>query len=700
VKVRVGVDIGGTFTDLLALDESTGAVIVAKVPTTPSDQSAGFVGALDAANLLSETFTDIVHGSTVAINALIERRTPCVGVLCTGGHRDTLDLRRLWREQLFGNWWRRPDSLVPRQLRREVVERVLADGTISTPLDEESVRAACEDLASLGVESVAISFLHSFANPDHERRAAEIVAEELPGVAVTVSSDVLPEIREYERTSTTTVSALLKPILGSYLKRLQQRLDDRGSRAPLRIMRSNGGVMTVRGALEHPAATLVSGPAGGVTAAAAVARLIGARDAITFDMGGTSTDVGLIEDGEPVMTMQRELEWDIPVRGPAVEVRTIGAGGGSVAWLDGSGGLFVGPRSAGADPGPACYGLGGKEPTVTDANVVLGRIAPLAFLHGEMKLDPERARVALARIARPFRWSEVEAAAAVWRIAHTNMSLLVRETTINRGFDPRNFTLVSFGGAGGLFAAEIARDLGIPRACVPVHASVFSALGGLLGEITYDFVQTFLAPVARIDVESLRRVCRELAERAETDLRRDGVSPNGAEYRFFVDARYVGEGFELTVPADFGDGVDASALAAVCERFHDRHRQLYSFDRPTEPIELVNVRCVATLSRSRPALATRGGPETSAQPVETRSVYFDVAEGFVETAVFDRARLAHGARLEGPLLLQEPDTVVVVAPGQVACIDDYGNLLVDTAPLMVNARGASCSSPLELARAD
>lgn len=652
----------------------TGTVLTAKVPTVPDDQSLGFVHALAAAGIAAGRVNDFVHGSTVGINAILERRTPPVGVLLTEGFGDLLDLRRLWREHLFGNWWRRPESLVTREYCLEVRERVLRDGTVAVGLDEDSVRAACHMLGERGARSVAVCLLHSFVNPAHERRVGEIASEELPGVSVTLSSDVLPEIREYERASTTVVSAMLKPVLATYLGRLEERLEEQGRAAPLHVMRSNGGVMTVATAVRTPATTLMSGPAGGVTAAAHIGRLIGAEDVITFDMGGTSTDVGLIEGGEPLATMQREIEWDIPVRGPALDVKAIGAGGGSIAWIDSGGGLHVGPQSAGAKPGPACYGLGGTDPTVTDANVLLGRIAPDAFLHGAMKLDSALAEEALERIARPYGWSPVEAAAAIWRIAHTNMSLLVRERTVNRGLDPRRFTLVSFGGAGGLFATEIARDLGIPRVCVPRHASELSALGGLLADLTHDVTQTFLSPVSLIDLGALTAVCCELKGRCLAEL---GVGSAEASGAFSVDLRYVGQGFELTVPASFDGEPSRAALEEACLRFHARHEQLYSFARPSERVELVNVRYRASAVVAKPALqpvATRPAAiATSARPV-----YFDVADDFVVTQVFPRDRLGPGARIAGPAVVQEPDTVTVVAPGQAARTDDYGNLLIDT----------------------
>ena len=513
-------------------------------------------------------------------------------------------------------------------------------------------------------------------NPAHERRVGEIVSEELPGVSITLSSDALPEIREYERASTTVVSAMLKPVLATYLGRLEYRLDEQGRTGPLHVMRSNGGVMTVASAVRMPATTLISGPAGGVTAAAHVARLIGADDVITFDMGGTSTDVGLIEGGEPLATMQREIAWDIPVRGPALDVKAIGAGGGSIAWIDSGGGLHVGPQSSGANPGPACYGLGGTEPTVTDANVVLGRISPESFLHGVMRLDPALAAEALERIAAPYGWSPLQAAAAIWRIAHSNMSLLVRERTVNRGLDPRRFTLVSFGGAGGLFATEIARDLSIPRVCVPRHASELSALGGLLADLTHDVMQTFLSPISSVDLDALTTLCHELKDRCLAEL---GTQGNQLPGSFSVDLRYIGQGFELTVPASLDAEVSRAALQEACLRFHARHEQLYSFARPSEPVELVNVRYRASLAVAKPALRPLAR-EPATLELSARPVYFDVVDDFLETQVILRDRLGAGARLAGPALVQEPDTVTVIAPGQTACIDDHGNLLIETLP--------------------
>jgi N-methylhydantoinase A len=675
--MRVSVDIGGTFTDLAAFDAGTGVLATTKVPTVPEDQSSGFIDALRAASIDPWSVEDFVHGSTVGINALLERRTARVGVFLTAGFGDLLDLRRLWREHLFGNWWHRPSSLVTREQCFEVPERILRDGTVAEALDEDSVRAACRALRAQGAWSIAVCLLHSYANPAHERRTGEIVTEEFPDAMVTLSSDVLPEIREYERAATTVVSAMLKPVLATYLLRLHRLLAPENGTARLNIMRSNGGVMTPDMALRVPSATLLSGPAGGVTAAAHVARSIGAADAITFDMGGTSTDVGLVENGEPLTTMQRELEWDIPVRGPALDVTTIGAGGGSIAWIDSGGGLHVGPQSAGARPGPACYALGGDAPTVTDANVVLGRISPDGFLHGAMSLDVDLARAAVDQIARPYGWSPLEAAAAIWRIAHTNMSHLIRERTINRGLDPRRFTLMSFGGAGGLFASELARDLGIPQVCVPLHASAFSALGGLLADLAHDVGQTFLCPASSVDIDELSAVCGKLRDRCLSEMDASGLHSSLTE-SFALDVRYIGQGFELTVPTRFDGAVTSETLAEACTEFHARHEQLYSFARPSEPLELVNVRYRATVPVAKPAFAPAREGE-SPSPTTKRQVYFDVASDLLETRVFIRAQLGARAPVVGPAIIQEPDTVTVVAPGQTARLDGFGNLLVETA---------------------
>lgn len=677
--LRVGIDTGGTFTDLIAIDELTNEVYTLKTPSTPGNPALACINSLREANLDVRNLGDVIHGTTVGTNAMLERRTAVVGVLTTRGFRDTLETRRLWREFLFGNWWERPKALIPRRLRREIPERLGADGLVVTPLDEEAARQVIRQLREAGVNSYAVCFLHSYLNPAHEQRVAELIAEEHPGAAVTLSSHVLPEIREYERMSTTVVSAMLKPVMMQYLNDLESRVAAlAGHPVPVRVMKCNGGLMLPSGAAEHPVETLFSGPAGGVSAALHLARTAGLHNVITFDMGGTSTDVSLISNNEPIFVHERDLEWNIPVRAPMLDIKSIGAGGGSIAWLDRGGALQVGPRSAGADPGPVCYGRGGTLPTVTDANLVLNRLSPDAFLGGRMRLDYEAARCAVEEhVARHFGWNAVEAAYAIYRISLAHMALLVREMTINRGYDPRDFTLMCFGGSGAVFAGELAAELGIPRVMIPIFAGVFSAYGGLMSDLTFDFVQACYQPVEDLDLAQFNQLCASLACRASQQFEQMGVRDAGHVY-FFVDLRYAGESYELMVPLLFDGQVTAQDLEAAVRRFHERHRHLYSFDRPIEPVEMVAVRVRGVSTRSKPPLKRlSAGKGVFAALWGERDVYFREVGGFVKTPVFLRNALGAGVTIDGPAVIEDEGTTILVFPRHKARLDDYGNILME-----------------------
>lgn len=679
-RARVGTDVGGTFTDIIAVLDDERGVIAGKVPTVPSDQSVGFADALRSYLPEDAVLVDVVHGTTASINAILERRTAPVGLLCTEGHPDILDVRRIWRPHLFGNWWNRPPSLIPRRHRVEISERVDANGEVLVPLEEDAVRSAGRRLYEAGIRSFCVAYLNSYLNPIHEQRTQEILLEELghdQGVTVTISTDILPEIQEYERTSTAAVAAMLRPVMGKYVANLDERLQSLGAHGlAVRIMRSNAGLMSSRAAAMNPVPTLMSGPAGGVRASIEIGRLMGAQDIITFDMGGTSTDVALIEHLRPLEAMERDIEWNIPVRTPMLDIHSIGAGGGSIAWVDAAGALHVGPESAGAVPGPACYGRGGAKPTFTDASLVLGRIDPDYFLGGAMKLDVRAAVAALESLDVRADWGPTEIAHAVHRISLAKMSLLVREVSVNRGYDPRDFTLMCFGGAGGLAAAEVARELGIRAVCVPRNAGVFSALGGLLSDLVYDDISSHVAMASKDAVADIERRCELLLARARERATLDRESGEGV-HSFMLDMRYVGSSHDLTVPLHRRDRVRWDDLAEACEEFKRRHLQLFGFERPHDSLQLSAVRLRTTLPREKPTMQTwADGGKAQAAERARRPVWFTEGRGFLECPVYERDGIAAGERLTGPCVIEETDCVTVVHPDQAAHIDDWGSIII------------------------
>lgn len=676
---RVAVDTGGTFTDYVGFEEEGRNLKTLKVSSHPENPSLSVMNTLEEAQTGAEYIIDLVHGTTVGTNAILEGKAPKVGLIVTEGFRDILEIRRLWREHLFGNDWNRPESLIPRKFCRGVRERINFKGEELFPLDERQLAEEIQALKSLGVHSYAVSFLFSFLNNSHEKRAKEIIHEIHPEARVSLSCEVIPEIREYERTSTTVINAQLMPVMGVYLESLQSKLvEARGSETKLRIMKSNGGIMPAHTASESAVQTLMSGPAGGMTASKFIGGIIDAKNIITFDMGGTSTDVGIIYKGVPQFVTEVDLKWNIPVRGYMMDIRSIGAGGGSIAWIDAGGALNVGPQSAGADPGPVCYGKGGTEPTVTDANLLLGRIAPDRFLGGRMKLDNESAKQALKeKIAKQYNWTEVQSAQGIYEISLSNMALLVREMTINRGYDPRDFTLMSFGGAGGLYAGQLARELGIRKVCIPIHAATFSAFGGLMSDFIYDYVQAYYVSVEEANLSRVNSICQDLMEQAEVYLKTDGITQKSI-FQFSVDMRYVGESFELTVPLIFNHKVEFEDLLTSAERFHDLHKQLYSFDRPIEPVEIIGLRLKVIAAKAKPPLLEIDLEDAGDNAlIEKRSVFFSDHDGFIETSIYSRDCLGAGIEISGPAIIEEDDTTIVIFSDQRAVVDSYGNLILE-----------------------
>ncbi len=656
----LGVDIGGTFTDFVLVRD--GRLRIYKVPSTPADPSDGFLRGVEELGVPAGA--RYVHGSTVATNALLERRGARAALLTTGGFRDVLELGRQTRTGLYDLAPRKPRPLLPREHCFEVPERVDRHGAVLVPLDEAALEAALDRVTAMGAESLAVVFLFSFANPEHERRAGERARAR--GLSVSLSSEILPEYREYERASTTAANAYVAPLMDRYLGRLDRRLQERG-RERLQIMQSNGGVISVETARREAVRTVLSGPAGGVMGAWKVAGLSGFRRIVPFDMGGTSTDVSLI-DGAPTTSPEGSVS-GLPVRTPMLDIHTVGAGGGSLVRVDAGGGLRVGPESAGADPGPAAYGRGTRA-TVTDANLVLGRLRPGSFLGGRMELDPERARAAVAEPAGALGLSVAAMAAGIVRVANVQMARALRRVSVERGHDPRQFCLVAFGGGGPLHACELAEETGMPTVLIPRYPGILSALGMLLSDIRKEYSRTVMRPVGEA-LAGLDALFRELEARAAAELRAEGVGEGAILLERRLDARYRGQSYEISIPAG------ELAPQTVADAFHQAHHQRFGYASPGAPCEVVNLRLHAVGRTVAPELPRGSRVETSPAPCATQPVY--VRDSWQECPVYDRETLQPGQEVVGPALLVQEDTTTWLPPAWRARADEWYNLVAERA---------------------
>jgi N-methylhydantoinase A/oxoprolinase/acetone carboxylase beta subunit len=673
---RVGIDVGGTFTDAVRVDEATGELRVWKHRTTYEHLPDGVTASLRASLSDDATLSAIFHGTTLVSNAVVQRRGAQTGLIATEGFRDLLEIRRNMRQHLYDIQWDKPLSLVRRMLRREVRERIGPAGEVVLPLDEDSVREAVRFLRHKGVESYAVCLLFAFRNPVHEQRVRAIIEEEHPGADVSLSSDISPEIREYERTSTVTLNAMVRPLIRDYLAELAGELERLAIAGPLHIVKANGGAALAETVREKAIETYASGPAAGVTGAAALGRAIGLDNLITFDVGGTTTDVAIVAGGTPVTTLESDIEWGVPVRIPMTLVRSVGAGGGSIAHVDSGGVLHVGPRSAGSNPGPAAYGWGGTEPTVSDCNLVLGRLSD-ELLGGTLRLDAERARdVVREHVAEPMGSTVEEAAEAVLRIALNNTVNLIREMTIGEGRDPREFSLLAFGGNGPQYAAEAAAELGIENVVIPVNASVFSAVGCLFADIRHEYARTLLASAEPLDPrlpDAVRDAFAAMSVLAEADLARDGIAQPPA-LGFEFDLRYVGAAYELRIPqrapVESGSLPSERDIVDAVEDFHDEHNRLYGFRRE-DPVELVNGRLVARVEMPKPPWPRGSGGGTTTRAQE-RDVFVDGR--ITSVPVYDRAGLGPTSTLPGPSLVEEAQAVTFIPGGWSGTVDEYGNL--------------------------
>jgi N-methylhydantoinase A len=653
-RVHLGVDVGGTFTDLVALVD--GRLVTAKVPSTPGNQAEGVLRALEAAAIEPGAVGAFAHGSTVATNALLERRGARTALVTTAGFRDVIEIGRQQRPALYDLARDRPPPLVPRELRFTVRERVGPAGEVA-PLDTESLQAAVTAVEGAGVEAVAVCLLFSFLHPEHERRVGEALRKALDGVAVSLSSEVLPEVREYERFSTTVADAYLTPRLAAYLERLAAEVRGRGYPAPL-VMQSSGGVIEIDRAARHAASCVLSGPAGGVVGAAWAAGLSGHRDLLTFDMGGTSTDVATVLGGT-VRTTTESVIGGVPIKLPMVDVHSVSAGGGSIGWVDEGGALRVGPHSTGADPGPAAYGLGGDDATVTDANLLLGYLEDGTLLGGQggVTLRRDLAERALRGLGERLGQDPVGAALGVVRVANAEMVRALRVISVERGIDPRELVLLAFGGAGGMHACALAEELGMSRVLLPRAGGVLSALGLAISDLRRDYLRPLLGNLAELSREELDAGYARLEELAMRDLGEPALERQ-------ADLRYRGQSFELTVAF--------SGLEELEPRFHVEHSQRYGYRMEDEPVELVSLRLVATLAVPKPELHPDPPDSTSPAPERRRAISLD--GDWHQVAILEGERMAPGSALTGPVVVEYPESTVVVRPGWRGTVDQIGSL--------------------------
>jgi N-methylhydantoinase A len=678
--LKVAVDIGGTFTDLVAYDDATRDLLAVKSPSTPPAFIDGVMNALEKAGIRPEEMVSFKHGSTIATNAIIERRGAKTGMLTTRGFRDVLGAGRANRPDLFNSNWDPSPALIPRRHILEVTERVDYEGAVLTDLVEDDVRVAARKIRARGLESIAVSYLNSFMNGDHERRTKEILLEELDGVDVCTSSEVLPEIREFERTSTVAANAYLMPVIEGYINDLVTALANWGYDGEVYVTHSGGGVITAAAARTVPARICHSGPAGGVVGGMLVGKLAGFENVITFDMGGTSADLSLVEDGKPIIASEWRVDWNIPILFPAVDLVAIGAGGGTIAWVDAGGSLRVGPSSAGARPGPACFGNGNEQATITDAHVYLGRLDPERFLGGDMNLQPELAEAAIERLAEQLGLSAPETASGIIRIANASMTAATHLISVERGYDPRDFAFVSGGGAGGLHAVEIARELGMPNVVVPRRPGVTSALGILQVDLRHDFLRPVLQQTKLIEPGSLGLKFAQLETEARQILDAESIPADRQVVERSVDVRYYGQtpymNLRLEVVPDSGADLDALAV-----RYRAAYEREYGYRLPEDmaAIEVVNARVAAIGLAETTELRRSEESGTADEALRgRRPVFFEDAGDFVDTPVYDRELLKNGATFEGPAVLEQSDTTILVPPGAGGRVDEYLNIVIET----------------------
>ena len=680
--LRIGVDVGGTFTDFLVVDEAGNAGIY-KTSTTPEDPSIGFFRGLEKAALQHglplDTFLQqvetIVHGTTITTNATLTGDGANTGFITTSGFRDVLNMRRGLKERQFEKY-APPPALIPRRHIRVVQERINVTGDILTPMKDADVVAAARYFREQNIEAVAVSFLWSFRNPVHELRVREILEQELPGIYVSLSTEILPQIRLYERNSTTALNAYVGPVLTRYISRLLSELATRRFAGNLLIMQSNGGVMSPQVAQRYASNTLLSGPAGAPMAGVFYGNTHGFSNVITVDMGGTSFDVALVKDAEPAVTTEGMIG-EHRIASPILDIHTIGAGGGSIAWIDQGGLLAVGPKSAGAVPGPACYGRGGVLPTVTDAQYVLGYLDPAWFEKGELQFDAGAARTAIdEHIAQPLAMDPVAAADGIYQLVNNNMAAALGVVSVERGYDPREFVLVVAGGAGPIHAAAIARELDIPLILIPRESSVFCAAGMLISDLKHDYVRTCATDIDRVDTDQVTALFAEMTETARQTLKSEAVPDERIEIKYSADLRYIGQFNEVEVALPGGGELTDNSVSDLGAAFHLKHDSLYGYSMPDAGVELINLRITARGKTEKPAqeIHDRSGARPDHALLGSRNAWFD--DAFADTPVYDGLKLVNGNRVNGPAVIVQPTTTIIIPPDFALLCDEYNNYLM------------------------
>lgn len=677
--MRIATDIGGTFTDLVSIDEKNGRMVAEKSHTTPPNFEQGVLDVIDKSGLSPESIDTFIHGTTTIINALTERKGGKTGLITTKGFRDVLEIARCNRPDLFNLVFSKPRPFIPRYLRREVAERMNYKGEVVEPLNIEDIESAVKYFKEQEVESIGICYINSYSNDEHERKTAEIIRSLWPEVFITTSSTVTREWREYERTCTVSLNSYVMPTASSYLNNLSKKLESIGFKGKSYIMQSNGGTTTFGQAKEAPINMVESGPVAGVYGSAILGQIIGENNLIAFDVGGTTAKCSLIDNGEVKVTTEYRIGRTdnyagYPVMAPVVDIVEIGNGGGSIAWIDEAGSLRVGPQSAGALPGPVAYGIGGTEPTTTDACLLTGRLSPGNF---DNPVDMEAVKSAIVKkIGEPLGLNADDAAMGIIRVAESNMYNALKLVSVRRGYDPREFTLVAFGGGGPMHCASLARELSITKIVVPVAASVFAAWGMLMTDLRHDYIRTHISPLAETPVEQINDIWKEMQEQAEKQFVDDGIPASQMICQYYVDMRYFGQEHTVkvsvpTVPLKEED------KEVITQRFHEAHEQAYTFRLPNAPVEIVNYHLVANGGLTPPELQEIS-PQTEnveEAKISTRPVCFDEV-GWLDTPVYDRSRLGSGAEFSGPVVIEEKTSSTVVYPGQKIIVDKYGNLII------------------------
>ncbi len=682
-KFKIGIDVGGTFTDLVAFDEKAGEIFFLKVPSTPFDPSKGVIDALkDLMKKREPEVSLFVHASTIGTNLFLGQlglKIPKGAVITTEGFKDILEIGRQKRPELYNPFFERPRPLIERHLRFGIKERINFKGEVLKPIDEQEIKSVAQKIKQEKVETIAIVFLHAYINPEHEKKAKEILKQQLPGIVIMTSSEIDPEYREYERMSTTVINSLLVPVVSTYLRKIKNRLKELKVKAPLYIMQSNGGLATFEVASQIPVATIESGPATGVIASAYWSKMLGIENILSFDMGGTTAKAGVVVKGIPQMINEYEVGGNVhsgrilkgsgyPIRYPFIDLAEVSGGGGTIAWIDHGNALRVGPLSAGADPGPACYGKGGENPTVTDANLILGRLNPVGISGGKIKVFSELAEKSIRKkIAEPLGISIVQAAYGIIEIVNTHMIRALRLVSVERGYDPRDFVILAFGGAGPMHAAFLAEGLGVKNIVIPPNPGVFSALGLMLADFRHDFVRNIMKPASEINTELLEKIFGEIEKKAKKILQKEGFSPNHIVMERNLELRYLGQSYELIVPFH-------KNFKVILQLFHQKYQKMYSYSMPDEPVEVVNIHLIAYGLIRKPKFRKIPFTSSSSDALIDKKMVFFKGNAWIETPIYSRDALLPGHKINGPAIIEQSDATTVIPPGWNAVVDEFLNL--------------------------